>query len=186
MSSVSVSVGHVTRYHTDIPLIRRVIEVKTYRWNVLDVSEPICVLRAAPIKKSMCWVKLSGSPLPPRHLRYRCQSLHHPRTPGTLPNLEEMINMIERRRQEISEEQRPQPESVTPPPPPLVSPFPPYNQQRTGVLFLGEWGMLPGGPCLFGGVALEFAFVYSPHNLLGGSGYLYPEQCQPLDHLALP
>lgn len=56
MSSVSVSVVHVTRYHTDIPLIRRVIEVKTNRWNVLDVSEPICVLRAAPIKKSMCWV----------------------------------------------------------------------------------------------------------------------------------
>lgn len=58
-----------------------------------------------------------------------------PSPPGPLPSLEEMISMIERRRQEISEEQRPQPESVTPPPLPSVSP-PPYNHQRTGVPFL--------------------------------------------------
>ena len=66
--------------------------------------------------------------------------------------------------------------------------YPPSPLQPTadrGPFFV-EWGVLPRRPCLFEGMALEFAFVYSPDNLLGGSGYIHPEQCQPLDHLALP
>lgn len=154
MSSVSVSVGHVTRYHMDIPLVRRVIEVKTYRWNgetyVLDVSEPICVFESSANPGACVW---SCSAV--------LGSLHG--SSATVASLSTTLvpRTTARKRQEISNEQRTQPESVTPPPPPPVSPRQHLQPAGDRGPFFGDRGMLPREPCLnYRRVAPEFAVVY--------------------------
>lgn len=148
MNSIPTVTFHGLRnFFTDIPNIRRVIEVVTYEWDhdqeiYVRCSEPVANFqeRNAPLdplesigRPEDLGLVINSLPLPPP-------------PPGPVPNLQEVIQMMKRRRQQMEEE-------LTPSQEPMIPRFPHHRQhcqhrdpgdERRFSAGSGTW---PGGQC---------------------------------------
>lgn len=114
-----MNIYSVPQFNTDISLVRRVVTIETYRWNGtqydLQSSVPIACLES------------STNPVDSRTRGFVSQTTHGPSLPppppppGPVPDLETIVQMLERRKREsTSFASSPQP----PPPPPAASVLP--------------------------------------------------------------
>lgn len=131
-----MNIYSVPQFNTDLSLVRRVVTIETYKWNGtqydLQSSVPIACLES------------STNPVDSRTRGFVSQTTHGPSLPppppppGPVPDLESILQMLERRRESsvASSPQQPPPPpaapvlprpltpSPPPPPPPPAAPVP--------------------------------------------------------------
>lgn len=101
-----MNIYSVPQFNTDISLVRRVVTIETYRWNGtqndLQSSVPIACLES------------STNPVDSRTRGFVSQTTHGPSLPplppppGPVPDLETILQMLERRRESTSVASSPQ------------------------------------------------------------------------------